>query len=160
MLTHSDLFARDVSYFHYNRDRYLTLEIVHSRRSGVRVTEGNRRVPERLKLAERVAEEGDLRKAWNYVRLALERLYLVARVAHGSSGFDAHSWANHTAEDMWNCGVEEIFAEFAPDSSKRLKEIVNLAHAGAHDKATSGSTELIRAVNDMRPLLSKLRIGG
>ena len=160
LLTHNDLFARDVSHFHYDRANYITMKIRHSRREGIRIEEGNRRVSERLKIAERFAEEGSLDRAWYNVRVAIERLYTVVQLKHGPEGFDARSWANHTIPDMWNAGIDKIFERLTPGSGKRLKDISDMALAGGHDKAESGSTDLFRAVKYIRPLLTTLRIGG
>ncbi|MDE2857109.1 MAG: AAA family ATPase [Chloroflexota bacterium] len=160
LLTHNDLFARDVSHFHYDRSNYRTMKIRHSRRQGVVVEEGNRRVSERLKIAERLAEEGKLDRAWYYVRIAIERLYTVVQLKHGSEGFDARSWANHTLEEMWNTGIDKIFERFAPGSGTRLKAILKMALTGGHDKAESGFTDLIRAIKYIRPLLTQLKVGG
>ncbi len=160
LLTHNDLFARDVSHFHYDRSNYRTMKIRHSRRQGVVIEEGNRRVSERLKIAERLAEEGRLDEAWYYVRIAIERLYTVVQLKHGPEGFDARSWANHTLEEMWNTGIDKIFEMFAPGSGTRLKAILNMALTGGHDKAESGFTDLIRAIKYIRPLLTKLKVGG
>ena len=160
LLSHNDLFARDVSHFHYDRANYITMKIRHSRREGIVIEEGNRRVSERLNIAERLAEEGNLDRAWYYVRIAIERLYTVVKLKHGPEGFDARSWANHTILEMWNAGINKIFERFAPGSEKRLKDISDMALAGGHDKAESGSTDLFRAVEYIRPLLTTLRIGG
>ena len=160
VLTHNDKFARDVSNSNYDRNGYVTLEIRHSRREGVRITEGNRRVAERLKLAEDFTDEGKLRDAWRTVRLAIERLYLVAYIKHGPKDFDPRTWANQGAEFMWCAGVAEIIKCHSPDSITRLKEILNMTASGAHDKASEGETVLREAIMDLRPLLSKLKIGG
>ncbi len=60
ILTHSDLFAKDISHYHYDRPDYVTMEIRYSRRHGIKIEEGNRRVAERLYIAERLAEDGNL----------------------------------------------------------------------------------------------------
>ena len=56
LLTHNDAFARDVSHYHYGRPDYVTMSVRHSRKDGSVVTEGSRRVAERLKLAEHMTE--------------------------------------------------------------------------------------------------------
>ena len=160
VLTHSDLFARDISHYHFDYEDYVTLQIAHSRRKGIQITEGNRRVAERLKLAEDYADDGNLSRAWYFVRLAIERLYTVIYIKYGPDNFDPRSWAEQTAEYMWEGGVNAIVAKFAPGSADRLKEILGFADSGAHDKAELGFTDLIKAVKFLRPLLSKLHVGG
>ena len=160
ILTHNDRFARDISHYHFDRDGYVTLKTVHSRKDGVKVTEGNRRVAERLMTVEKLAEDGNLGQAWKTVRLALERLYIVLQTKYGPPGFDPRSWYGQSAEYMWSEGVAEIIAARAPGSQVRLKEILGFSASGVHDTAELGSTNLIRAIKDIRPLLSQLRIGG
>lgn len=160
VLTHSDVFAREISYAHMDRPTYVTMNIKHSRRKGCRVEEGNRRFSERLDRAKAFADDGDLRQAWLFVRLAIERLYTVTQVKHGPSDFTPGSWANHTAEAMWNEGVDEIFKKYVPEMTDRLREILNMTAAGAHDKSLNGTTDLHNAVSDLRPLTSKLKVGG
>lgn len=160
LLTHNDRFARDISHYNYFRNRYVTMKIEHSRRRGIRIIEGNRRVSERLKLAEKLVDDGRFKDAWGKVRLAIERLYLVAYIAHGPKSFHPRSWADQTAEYMWGEGVSGVIRNNSPEDETRLKEILDLAASGAHDKADEGETVLRRAISDIRPLLSKLRIGG
>ena len=160
VLTHSDLFARDISHYHYDRPDYVTMDMRYSRRHGVKIEEGNRKVAERLKVAEKLAEDGNLAQAWYFVRLAVERMYTVLQIKYGPEDFDPRSWADQSAEYMWNEGVDKVFARNAPGNENRLKEILDLAAAGGHDKPKPGATDLKRAVKDMRPLLSKLKIGG
>ena len=69
------------------------------------IEEGNRRVPERLKMAERKLDEGLFDEAWHYIRLAIERLYTITYAKYAPTKFDPASWQNHTAEDMWNKGA-------------------------------------------------------
>ena len=94
------------------------------------------------------------------MRLAIERLYLVSYIKHGPQNFDPHSWANQGVEYMWCAGVCSIIRDHAPESETRLKEILDLAASGAHDKENEGETVLRRAIDDIRPLLNKLQIGG
>jgi len=100
LLTHNDKFAKDVSHCHYDRPDYVTMSIRHSRRSGCVVEEGNRRFSERLKLAEKKIDEGNLSEAWKLVRLALERLYTVVYKKYGPPGFNPETWQDQTAEYM------------------------------------------------------------
>ena len=160
VLTHNEKFAREISHCHYDRVGYVTQEIVHSRRKGIKITQGNRRVAERLNLAERIADDGDLDKAWTYIRKAMERLYLIVRIKHGPQPFNPDSWRNHTSEAMWEEAVKDIFARLAPESARRLRDILKLANSGSHDVDKEGNTDLLRAVSDIRPLLTKLRVGG
>ncbi len=160
VLTHSDTFARDISYAHSDRLDYVTMKISHSKRTGCRVDEGNRRVDERLNQALKYAEDGNLQQAWISVRFAIERLYTIVKIKHGPSDFKPASWVNHTAEGMWKEGVDVIVTKLAPESVSRLREILDMTASGAHDKAPLGLTDLTNAVNDIKPLLNKLRVGG
>jgi hypothetical protein len=159
VLTHNDLFARDVSFVNEFRDDYLTLEIMHSRKNGCWVEDGNRRVSERLKSAERKAEESDLDAAWYRVRLALERLYTLVRKRHGADGFDPSTWENHSGENMWKEGVGELVEKLVPGCGKDLQRILKLTAAGAHDKASRGETDLRNATKYIRGLLNPFRAG-
>jgi len=160
VLTHSDTFARDISYAHSDRLDYVTMKIVHSKRKGCLVEEGNRRVVERLDQAMTYAEDGNLQQAWICVRFAIERLYIVVQIKYGHSDFNPSTWANHTAEAMWNESVGAILVRHVPESAARLREILDMTAGGAHDKYPNGSTDLNNAVNDIKPLLNKLRVGG
>jgi energy-coupling factor transporter ATP-binding protein EcfA2 len=159
ILTHNDMFAREISYACAELENYVTMQIRHSRRQGCQVDEGNRRVAERLKIAERRAEEGELDKAWLAVRLALERLYTVVNLKYGPKDFNPLTWLDQTAEYMWDNGVGNIIESQIPGSGSRLKEILQMTAAGAHDKSAKGMTDLANAVADIRKLMPKLRIG-
>jgi hypothetical protein len=158
ILTHSDRFARDISHHHYLRSGYLTLQTRLSRRKGCQVDEGNRRVAERLRMADKAAEEGDLSDAWRYVRLAIERMYTLARFRADDS-FDPEKWRDHDARYMWDNGVESIVETAVPDAGKRLSEILTFAAEGAHDKATRGETDVHDSTDYLRGLLGPLRLG-
>jgi hypothetical protein len=56
--------------------------------------------------------------------------------------------------------VGVIIEQKIPGTGKRLKEILGMTVAGAHDKAPNGLTDLRNATRDLRDLLSKLQIGG
>jgi hypothetical protein len=160
VLSHNATFARDVSYWHYDRQGYVTMVVRHSRRHGCVVEEGNRRVSERLRLAEMSVDEGKPRQAWSFIRLALERLYTIVYVRYGPTDFDPASWQNQTAEHMWTAGAGDIIATEVPDAPKRLKEILDMTAAGGHDKPARGETDARRSIDYLRGLLSKLRVGG
>ena len=160
LLTHNDTFARDVSHHHYDRTGYVTMAIKHTRKRGSYVEEGNRRVHERLSLAERKLEEGQLEEAWRYIRLAIERLCLVSYAKYGSSSFKAESWQHQTAESMWNSGADEVIRSRVPNSEGRLKEILNMTVAGAHDTPPRGETDIQDSLAFLRGTLTQLRIGG
>jgi len=147
VLTHSDMFAREISYAHSNRINYVTMKIEHSRRKGCRVEEGNRRVAERLDRALSCADDGDLEQAWYFIRLAIERLYTIVQIKHGPVDFKPASWANHTADSMWNESVGNIVNLLIPESAERLHDILKMTVGGTHDKAPEGNTNLINAVN-------------
>lgn len=159
LLTHNDTFAREVSFACIDMDQYVTMHIRHSRRTGCQVDEGNRRVAERLKMAERKGENGELSEAWKWIRLSLERLYTVVYTKHGPDDFNPLSWLDQSAEYMWDSGVGQIIEKKAPGSGLRLKEILDMTVAGAHDKSPKGFTDLTNAIKDIRPLLERLRIG-
>ena len=160
ILTHNDTFARDVSYWHYDRPDYITMTVRHSRRDGCIVEEGNRRVAERLRIAEKLIDNGQADDAWKRVRLSIERLYLVTYLKHGPDNFKGESWMHQTAEFMWGSGAGEIIEGKMPGAGERLKEILDLAAAGSHDSAIRGETDLRNSVEFVRGLLSELRLGG
>lgn len=159
VLTHSDQFARDIADHHYAHGSFATLRTRGSRRHGCQVDEGSRRVAERLKLAESLADEGKLSDAWKMMRLALERLYLITCAAH-QPGFDPRSWRQQTAEFMRESGAGTLVEQLAPGTGPRLREILTLTAAGAHDKAAPGITDLKNSVDFVRSLLAPLRVGG
>lgn len=158
LLTHNETFAREVSYSCLDVDNYVTMSIRHSRRSGCQVDEGNRRVAERLKKAEKKGDDGKLDEAWLLIRLALERLYTVTYTKYGPDNFNPLSWIDQTVEYMWG-NVGSIIEEKAPGMGLRLKEILDMTVAGAHDKSSHGTTDLTLAIKDLRSLLGKLRVG-
>lgn len=158
ILTHSDAFARRIHDNHYDRLSYATLETRATKKLGCQVIDGNRRVSERLKNAERIAADGDLQNGWRLVRVAIERLYTLI-FAKANPDFDAETWRNMTADDMWNRGVGELIEKVVPGAGKRLKEILTSTLAGAHDKAATSETDLVDAAKYLRGLLSPLRLG-
>lgn len=164
ILTHNDKFARDISHKFVDNDNYITMSIRHSRKKGCVVEEGNRRVAERLKKAERFAEDGEFERAWLSIRKAMERLYLVTYIKYGPLDFNPHSWQDQTADYMWGDDetprVSQIIEKKIPGTGDRLKEILDMSVAGAHDKSPRGFTDITNAIDDLRPLLSKLRIAG
>jgi hypothetical protein len=158
VLTHSDQFARDIADQHYGRLSFATLRSRGSRRHGCQLDEGSRRVAERLKLAEALADDGRLSDAWKILRLAIERLYLLA-YAGSVPDFDPRSWRTQTAEFMWDNGAGGIVEKTVPDSGKRLRDILSLTAAGAHDKPPRGLTDVIESVSFVKSLLTPLRVG-
>lgn len=158
ILTHSNTFDACIHEHHFKRESYATLKTRASKRKGCCVDEGNRRVSERLKVAETLAEDGELQRAWRMVRLAMERMFLLVKVTSNDS-FKPESWCNHAAEAMWNEGVDQIIEEAAPGNSRRLKEILASTAAGAHDKPATSETDLTAAIRDLRALLDPLRLG-
>jgi hypothetical protein len=160
VLTHNDQFARDISHYCIDIDGYTTMHITHSRRTGCRVEEGNRRVAERLKRAEKKVDDGEFDEAWKFIRLAIERLYLVTCLTHGGDEFDPLSFSGQSAESMWNKGAGAIIANLIPAAPARLKDILDMASAGVHDASSSGETDLRLAISDIRSYLNPLKIGG
>ena len=160
LFTHNDTFARDVSYWQCNNPGYVTMSVRHSRREGSVVEEGSRRVFERLNIAEKLAGEGKLDEAWYYVRIALERLYLVSYIKHGPSDFQPESWQHQTAEYMWTSGVGDVIERLAHGAGRELKDILDKTVAGAHDAHARGETDVIDSASYIRSLLGPLRVGG
>ncbi len=158
VLTHSDQFVRDIADHHYARPSFVTLRSRGSRRHGCQVEEGSRRVAERLKLAETLADEGKLSEAWKILRLALERLYLLA-YATAHRDFDTRSWRTQTAEFMWDNGAGAVLERAVPDSGRRLRDILSLTAAGAHDKPSRGLTDVMASIDFVKSLLDPLRVG-
>jgi hypothetical protein len=158
ILTHSDQFGRDVADAHYKRAGFLTLRSRATKRHGVVIEEGNRRVTERLKNAERLAENGDLEDGWIRVRLALERLYLLAYMK-ATPKFDPRSWHSQTGEQMWAAGAGGVIEAAVPESGERLKQILKRTAAGAHEGLPRGLKDLKDATSFIRSLLKPLQIG-
>lgn len=159
VLTHSDQFARGISQYHYHRADYMTLRARFSKRTGCQVDEGSRRVSERLKMAERLGEEGKLEEAWLRVRLGIERLYLLVK-KRAEPTFDPDSWRDATAEHMWdNGGVGTAIEREVPNAGTHLKAILDQSVVGAHDKKATSQTDLNDAIAYLRSLLAPLRIG-
>ena len=159
LLTHNETFARDISYWHHERSGYVTLKARMSQKDGCVVDEGNRRFSERLRNAEKLAKEGDLKESWICVRLAIERLYTICKIKYGPSNFVPDSWKDQTVEYMWgNGGVELIVTDKDPSAGKRLKEILMMTAGGAHDKGESGFTDLVGSVNFLRKLGARMKV--
>ena len=101
-----------------------------------------------------------LQPAWLDIRLALERLYTLVRAKHGTANFDVRTWSNHTAEAMWEEGVGALVLARVSDAGPRLKDILDMTAAGAHDKPARGETDLRDATAYVRQILRPLRVGG
>jgi len=160
LLTHNDMFARDVSHCHYDRPGYVTMSVRLSRRDGCIVEEGNRRFSERLKLADKKIDDGDLKRAWELVREAIERLYTVTYIKYGPTAFKPDSWKDQSAEYMWDSGVGEIINEKIRDIGGKLKDILDMSAAGGHDKPPRGETDLRNSISFLKTLPSTLQVGG
>jgi RecF/RecN/SMC N terminal domain len=158
ILTHSDTFARKIHDHHCDRLAYVSLETRSTKKLGCQILEGNRRICERLKNAERRAAEGDLQNAWRLVRVTVERLYTLA-FARVTPDFEPDTWRSLTADDMWNKGASQVIEKAVPGAGKRLKEILSSTVAGAHDVTATSETDLVDAVKFLRGLLSPLRLG-
>jgi hypothetical protein len=158
VLTHSDVFARDIADHHYSQPGFATLRTRASRRHGCQVDEGNRRVAERLNLAEALADEGRFQDAWKTIRLALERLYVLAHTA-STPGFDPRTWRNQTAEFMWENGAGDAIQRAVPECGMRLRNILTFTAAGAHDASPRGLTDIRDATAFLKSLLTPLRLG-
>ena len=159
IFTHNETFARDVSHWHYERSDYVTLKVRMSQRDGCIVDEGNRRFSERLRNAEKLANEGHLKESWIPVRLAVERLYTLTKIKHGPSNFVPDSWKDQPAEYMWSGGgVGCIITGIDAKAGKRLKEILVMTAGGSHDKGEFGFTDLRGAIKFLRDLGSSLKV--
>ncbi|MFC1950170.1 hypothetical protein ACFLWD_00705 [Chloroflexota bacterium] len=160
LLTHNEMFARDVSHCHYDHPGYVTMSVRLSRREGCIVEEGNRRFSERLILAEKKIDAGELKRAWELVREAIERLYTVTYIKYGLSGFNPDSWKDQPAEYMWDSGVGKIIDEKIPGIGNKLKDILDMSVAGSHDKAPRGETDLRNSIKILKGLPHELHVGG
>ena len=159
LLTHNETFARDLSYWHHGRSDYVTLTARLSQKDGCVVDEGNRRFSERLRNAEKLANEGELKVSWTRVRIAIERLYTISKIKYGPSDFAPDSWKDQTAEYMWDGGgVGSIFADIDPNAGKRLKEILMMTVGGSHDKGEPGLTDLMGATKFLREIGSIMKV--
>lgn len=159
ILTHNDTFARDLSWAHSHRADFVSIALAHSRKKGCFASDDNRRVQDRLKSAERRAEDGDLKGAWYLIRVAVERLYTLVKI-RSDKEFAPDSWRSTTAEDMWNQGVGDIVEAAVPGSGRELKRILAETAAGAHDKAPRGLADVVSSCGYLRGLLNPLRVGG
>lgn len=160
ILTHNQAFDREISFQHYDFDGYATLEMRHTRRLGCRAQEGNRRVAERLSLAEKKMEDGDAVGAWISIRRAIERLYTVVVAKYGPEGFDPIAWNRLSAENMWDQGAAQIIAARQPDAPRRLRSILGMTAGAAHDGEQAGETDVLSSIAFLRGLLAQLRVGG
>jgi len=158
VFTHSETFARDISHAHFLRSSYATMTARYSKRRGSYIEERSRRVAERLKSAEDLAEDGKLEEGWGKVRLALERLYTVVMKANDPD-FNPESWRDQPGEYMWNAGAGNVITARVQDSGPKLREILSMTAAGAHDKRANSKTELLQAIAFIRGLLTPLRGG-
>lgn len=59
---------------------------------------------------------------------------------------------------MYNQGVGEVIDHLVPGVGLRLKQILGMTDAGAHDKPAPGETDLAQAVGDLRSLREKLAL--
>lgn len=163
ILTHNDAFAREISYSFIEHENYVTMKVRHSRRTGCVIEEGNRRICERLKKAEKLCEEGSVEDAWLTIRKAIERLYLISYIKYGPSSFNPLSWIDQTAEYMWDDrqggGVGSILEKKIPGIGKRLKEILTMTAAGAHDKHAKGKTDIDNAIKDLKNIVATMKLG-
>lgn len=155
-------FAQDVSYYHQDRPEpeYITMKTVLNKRKGCIIEEGNRRVSERLKRAEKEIDEGHLESAWALVCRSIERLYLVTQLKYGPPTFDPRTWQDQTADYMWGNGTGEIIESRIPGSGKELHDILKKTVAGSHDKPPRGETDLRNSIKYLRGILGELRLGG
>ncbi len=80
IFTHSDQFAREISYHYRNYSDYTTMTVRQSRKKGCQIEEGNRRVSERLNKSKKLSDDGNLSEAWKYIRLAIERMYVIIKI--------------------------------------------------------------------------------
>ncbi len=87
LFTHNEIFAKDVSYYHSDRPEpeYITMKILLNKRKGCLVEEGNRRVYERLRRAEKDTDDGHYDQAWVSIRRSLERLYVITKMKYNTS---------------------------------------------------------------------------
>ncbi len=160
ILTHNDKFARDISLCHYDRPGYVTMSVRLSRRQGCVIEEGNRRFSERLNLAEKQIDEGHMKRAWELLREAIERLYIVVYKKYGSAEFNPESWQKQTADYMWDQGAGNIINSSIPGAGEELKNILDMTAAGGHDIPPRGETDLRKSIEFLKSLPSNLRVGG
>ncbi len=160
LLTHNDMFARDVSHCYYDHPGYVTLSVRLSRREGCVIEEGNRRFSERLILADKKIDDGDFKRAWELIREAIERLYTVVYIKYGPANFKPDSWKDQTAEYMWDSGVGKIINEKISGIGSKMKDILDMSAAGSHDKPPRGETDLRKSIRLLKSLPTKLAVGG
>ncbi len=157
IFTHSDQFAREISYNYWNHNDYATMHVRHLRKKGCQVEEGNRRVSERLRIATKLSDEGNFSEAWKYIRLAIERMYVIISLKYIPK-FDPSQWEGQTADYMWKQGTGQLIDMHKPEIKQRLKSILTMSASGTHDKLPHGETDIVNAVKDINSLLYSLQI--
>jgi hypothetical protein len=109
-------------------------------------------------MAKRLTKEGNYDEAWRFVRLAVERLYVLVKIGSDPT-FDHRSWKDQTATHMWGQGVAAVILARDSEAGTRLKRILEFAAGGVHDKPSRGATDLKTSITYLTELLTKLRLG-
>ncbi|WP_373054305.1 AAA family ATPase [Thioalkalivibrio sp.] len=149
VLTHNDLFAREVSVAQCERDEYVSMRIGHDQAAGCYVEEGTRRLYERLTQAKKRIQRDKMGDAWKFVRFAVERLCVLAYKKHGPQDFDPVKLLDRSAESMIEDAVGGLLEERVAGGKARLKEILRMTAGGAHDTRLQGKTDCHRAIRDL-----------
>ena len=88
ILTHNEDFAGAVNYWQSDHENRITMEIKHTLNKGVNVDEGHRSVSGLVSMSLANWNDGEYKWAWNRVRIAIERLFILIRRKHGQQPFD------------------------------------------------------------------------
>ena len=159
VLTHNDDFAQDVTLSHSDRESRLSMKIQHTSKRGISVNEGNRSVSGRLNTSLAYWEDGEYDAAWVRLRTAIERQYMLIRMKRGTQPFEWRKWKTLSAEKMWKRCVKNLVLPLFPDIARRLSTIVFMTGGGAHIRQADGETDFRSAVDVIKDLQSKIKVG-
>ena len=88
----------------------------------------------------------------------MERLYTLAYLRE-KPDFDPSKWSSMTAEDMWNQGAATVFEAAVPGCTAKVRSILSMTAAGAHDKPAPSETDIHDAIKYLSQILTPLRVG-
>lgn len=159
VLTHNDDFAELMSLSHSDRERRISMEIRHTPRKGINVSEGHRSVSGRMDMSLAYWERGEYDTAWVHLRYAIERLYMLIRMKRGAQPFEWRKWKGRSSGNMWKEAVEKLVLPHFPDIARRLPAIVFMTGGGAHSRQADGETDFRSAVDVICELQSEIRVG-
>ena len=159
ILTHNEDFAGAVNDWQSDHENRITMEIKHTPNKGVNVDEGHRSVSGLVSMSLANWNDGEYKWAWNWVRIAIERLFILIRRKHGQQPFDRRKWKKFTAKQMWNESIKDLLIPMFPDIARRMPAIVDWTVGGAHIRRASGFTDYSLAIDTIKDLQCKIEVG-